>query len=1435
MDPTALHCLEKPPVHVNTPVPDIFQKLEESRLRLLNPICPSGLWQKDVGEAEELGLAHVESLWKGPKRSTKSNHVPEARETLGRNKNQEQSKLMLSQFLQTEPKKLLSYCTFSQPNLLQLENHCLSQPISSSFLLPGLEESRARLLLPVVPANLSLDSAKLLKGSSLLPWPKLCATELPPEEKAFQSYQELEDHQKNEDKVDLFNDIPEYVLAMPEDESEQLQEEDDTLRSEIQEEDEGVAVKEKLMFLSMVCCSLMEGACFGNPPGLLQKKLMKICRSLAECEPEFILKVALYARQELNIRSTANFLLALASYLQPCRPHVRRYFCHVVQLPSDWMQVAKLYQSLAGEEGTLAPMPSCLRAGMADKFRQFDAYQLAKYNTRKSRGKQRHKPKAAKSERNTSWDNWKKHKLGRNPVFAAKCEALKKTSQEMMDSVKVEAVRDLFSLKNLIHRLHISEPAQHVMSLLGRRYPTDLPSFSRSGLPGPWDPALAGTRMRLPVPQTWDRELSYCGNKAAVWEELIDSRKLPFMAMLRNLRNMLKSGVSERHHQHLLKCLEDKDSVIRSRQLPFRFLSAYKVILDLEKELKEKDEPFPNNRHFIEKVTKLLKLPMNFERRRYVRGCMEIPFIFQMVKKEKKKLLKSRVVHYTAELLQRYCQALETAVGLSVKHNMHPIPGRTLILISNCYQLGKPCVQGKNMYCPTFDRNSCNDRKNPMTVRDLAMLLGSMLYSVCEQAKVFLCNFSDIVGAIPMTGSVLKDVQTLQNTYNTVYYSDDWSSSDVIKDFLSRREHVDTILLLSSDVENFSGSCLQLYRQHVAQDCLFINICAEPGEKRTFKSRKDVVIHGFSEQMFRWRSVRVFVSSTFRDMHGERDLLIRSVFPELRARAARFCLAIQEIDLRWGITEHESQRNKQVELCLSEVSRSDLFIGILGERYGHVPKKTSLPEEPQYEWVKTYPSGRSITELETVQFLKGSHDPTAESRAFFYLREPDFLGSVPEAWKKNFGAESEEAAQRMADLKGHLKKHESLGAFSSYSCQWGGVAQGQPFVKGLEDFGHRVMQDVWKCLQHHFIEGSESELTTGSKEEEGNTLQESFQESQQRRFCARLKLLNTTVAQMRGGKLYVVSGEPGQGKTVFLAALAEKLRKMVPLQGEGPTPKYHVVAHFTKAGPNQTKAQVVLDHLCALLRKLLENPPTPPRSYRGLVTQFECLLYAVAKLLKRRQSLVLLIDGADLIHAAGGELVADWLPENMPQRVSLVLSVSADSTLLESLKQRKDTAFIPLEPLAPLDRAAIVRKDLAQHGKKLEESAFNNQMRLVLFKRGSRQPLYLSLLIQDLRLFALYEKLSERIQKLPISLPLMMQHLLGCLEQDHGLELVTITLVSLWASRDGLMEQDLYSVLAMWKKLNGTSVTLEKAINAGRHIGSFPTALFFDLLRSLRG
>ena len=49
-----------------------------------------------------------------------------------------------------------------------------------------------------------------------------------------------------------------------------------------------------------------------------------------------------------------------------------------------------------------------------------------------------------------------------------------------------------------------------------------------------------------------------------------------------------------------------------------------------------------------------------------------------------------------------------------------------------------------------------------------------------------------------------------------------------------------------------------------------------------------------------WQTVRVFVSSTFRDMHAERDHLVKVVFPALRERLEPYHVYLIDIDLRWG-------------------------------------------------------------------------------------------------------------------------------------------------------------------------------------------------------------------------------------------------------------------------------------------------------------------------------------------------------------------------------------------------------------------------------------------------------------------------------------------------------------------------------------------------------
>jgi len=53
------------------------------------------------------------------------------------------------------------------------------------------------------------------------------------------------------------------------------------------------------------------------------------------------------------------------------------------------------------------------------------------------------------------------------------------------------------------------------------------------------------------------------------------------------------------------------------------------------------------------------------------------------------------------------------------------------------------------------------------------------------------------------------------------------------------------------------------------------------------------------------RVIRVFVSSTFRDMQRERAHLIKFVFPQLRRMCEQRGFIWGDVDLRWGITDEQ--------------------------------------------------------------------------------------------------------------------------------------------------------------------------------------------------------------------------------------------------------------------------------------------------------------------------------------------------------------------------------------------------------------------------------------------------------------------------------------------------------------------------------------------------
>lgn len=82
----------------------------------------------------------------------------------------------------------------------------------------------------------------------------------------------------------------------------------------------------------------------------------------------------------------------------------------------------------------------------------------------------------------------------------------------------------------------------------------------------------------LDTPVTWETEISAHGNNSGVWERLFRNGNLPYMATLRNLRNIIASGVNEEILREIADFISSPVQVARGKQLPFRYYSAWREL-----------------------------------------------------------------------------------------------------------------------------------------------------------------------------------------------------------------------------------------------------------------------------------------------------------------------------------------------------------------------------------------------------------------------------------------------------------------------------------------------------------------------------------------------------------------------------------------------------------------------------------------------------------------------------------------------------------------------------------------------------------------------------------------------------------------------------------------------------------------------------------------
>ena len=256
--------------------------------------------------------------------------------------------------------------------------------------------------------------------------------------------------------------------------------------------------------------------------------LSRLQTLIGQNDSEFVAKLAIYAREQMYLRSVPLVLAIELAKNSTGNNLVSRTLTRTIQRADELTEALAFYQ-ISNERTSgakkLNRLSKQVQKGLAGAFNKFDEYQFAKYNRKDASVKLR------------------------DALFLVHPKAINADKQLVFDKIAKDT---------------------------------------------------------LATPYTWEVELSVLGQQrfddlnqraqafAAKWEDLVFSNKLGYMAVLRNLRNILTDG-SDAVFEMALDVIENKHKVLNFKQLPFRFPSTFAEIEKLknvEKSDIQQSEPY---------------------------------------------------------------------------------------------------------------------------------------------------------------------------------------------------------------------------------------------------------------------------------------------------------------------------------------------------------------------------------------------------------------------------------------------------------------------------------------------------------------------------------------------------------------------------------------------------------------------------------------------------------------------------------------------------------------------------------------------------------------------------------------------------------------------------------------------------------------------------
>lgn len=533
------------------------------------------------------------------------------------------------------------------------------------------------------------------------------------------------------------------------------------------------------------------------------------------------------------------------------------------------------------------------------------------------------------------------------------------------------------------------------------------------------------------------------------------------------------------------------------------------------------------------------------------------------------------------------------------------------------------------------------------------------------------------------------------------------------------------------------------------------------------------------------RLVRVFISSTFRDCMGERDTLVKKVFPELKRRCKSLFVELVEVDLRWGVTEEQSKLGETLKICLQEIDRCRpsapvFFIGILGERYGWIPPKDYYPSsvlnDPDLSWVKEHTGGKSLTELEIMHGVLNSR--LAQANAFFYFRREGYHvrhwekihQTYPDLSAADFTNDADVdpagSCQKQASLKQRIVDYGLLNPPRAYDDQ--------------AAFEALILNDLWGRIEELFPDYRVPDALEQQRMDHA-----AFAASRLKAYVPRPALLDALDAALKphGPDPTIIIGASGLGKSSLLSHWLDQRSTILPV---------FTFLHFVGGTPESGTLENLLARLLGTLRNWGGIQDRVPEDLDQMISTLPLWLSHMAN---SRGSVLIVLDAINELARLSTHGLS-WIPE--VSGVRWILSTVPGPCEAEFIKRGwvSPAHFIEIPMLTMKERKEIINSHLMFFSKTLQDELVEK----LAAAPQSGTALFLKAALEELRLRGTYETLQHLVEcitqcKDPTELFLFILKNL----EEHDAErrhLVRESLGFLGVARRGLTETELLQLLS---------------------------------------